>query len=195
MLLKPRGLPESVSAEVCAQPALEERKRLAFQRLARGAARTNSPAKTSNPDHCEGGWHIRKPCITARLSVNVPTRCAAVAQLVRAPDCGSGGRWFESNQLYQSFQALNRRRTARVEQVHFLLAPENDLLWLRPAHEGVGCLDAPALVQELCEPGAMDPAGVEVKADQGIELVLLERHLDRIVRDPRSASDHARIPA
>ena len=26
---------------------------------------------------------------------------AAVAQLVRAPDCGSGGRWFESTQLYQ----------------------------------------------------------------------------------------------
>src|SRR5438105_15027194 len=26
---------------------------------------------------------------------------AVVAQLVRAPDCGSGGRWFESTQLYQ----------------------------------------------------------------------------------------------
>jgi hypothetical protein len=27
-------------------------------------------------------------------------RRAAVAQLVRAPDCGSGGRWFDSTQLY-----------------------------------------------------------------------------------------------
>ena len=25
---------------------------------------------------------------------------AAVAQLVRAPGCGSGGRWFKSSQLY-----------------------------------------------------------------------------------------------
>src|SRR5215472_7956004 len=33
--------------------------------------------------------------------------CAAVAQLVRAPDCGSGGRWFESTQLYQYLQQLN----------------------------------------------------------------------------------------
>src|ERR1700761_8362127 len=30
-----------------------------------------------------------------------PPPRAAVAQLVRAPDCGSGGRWFESTQLYQ----------------------------------------------------------------------------------------------
>ena len=27
--------------------------------------------------------------------------CAAVAQLVRAPVCGTGGRWFKSTQLYQ----------------------------------------------------------------------------------------------
>ena len=26
---------------------------------------------------------------------------AAVAQLVRAPVCGTGGRWFETTQLYQ----------------------------------------------------------------------------------------------
>src|SRR5208282_4428590 len=31
----------------------------------------------------------------------LPRARAAVAQLVRAPDCGSGGRWFESTQLYQ----------------------------------------------------------------------------------------------
>src|SRR5262245_6479123 len=34
---------------------------------------------------------------------------AAVAQLVRAPDCGSGGRWFESTQLYQVNQILRRK--------------------------------------------------------------------------------------
>ena len=31
-----------------------------------------------------------------------PARCAVVAQLVRAPDCGSGGRWFKPTQLYHS---------------------------------------------------------------------------------------------
>src|SRR5258706_8492727 len=33
--------------------------------------------------------------------------CAVVAQLVRAPDCGSGGRWFKPTQLYHFFQTLN----------------------------------------------------------------------------------------
>ena len=37
-----------------------------------------------------------RPVMTARCG-----RYAAVAQLVRAPDCGSGGRRFESRQLYQ----------------------------------------------------------------------------------------------
>src|SRR5262249_50271216 len=36
--------------------------------------------------------------------------CAAVAQLVRAPDCGSGGRWFESTQLYQAPRDVVVRR-------------------------------------------------------------------------------------
>src|ERR1700730_6520008 len=30
-----------------------------------------------------------------------PARDAVVAQLVRAPVCGTGGRWFEPTQLYQ----------------------------------------------------------------------------------------------
>ena len=29
--------------------------------------------------------------------------CAAVAQMVRAPVCGTGGRWFEATQLYHLF--------------------------------------------------------------------------------------------
>jgi hypothetical protein len=35
-----------------------------------------------------------------------PARDAVVAQLVRAPVCGTGGRWFEPTQLYQQDQAL-----------------------------------------------------------------------------------------
>jgi hypothetical protein len=31
-----------------------------------------------------------------------PLARAVVAQLVRAPDCGSGGRWFDPTRLYQS---------------------------------------------------------------------------------------------
>jgi hypothetical protein len=31
---------------------------------------------------------------------------AVVAQLVRAPVCGTGGRWFEPTQLYQQIQRL-----------------------------------------------------------------------------------------
>src|ERR1051325_1030090 len=34
---------------------------------------------------------------------------AVVAQLVRAPDCGSGGRWFDPTRLYHFFsQRMNR---------------------------------------------------------------------------------------
>src|SRR6266404_5602367 len=32
--------------------------------------------------------------------------CAAVAQMVRAPVCGTGGRWFEATQLYHLFLKL-----------------------------------------------------------------------------------------
>ena len=48
----------------------------------------------------------RGPCqsrtlLLASAALPRPRSRAAVAQLVRAPDCGSGGRWFESTQLYQ----------------------------------------------------------------------------------------------
>ena len=44
-----------------------------------------------------------KPCFCAAGAIGSrPSRRAVVAQLVRAPDCGSGGRWFEPTQLYQS---------------------------------------------------------------------------------------------
>src|SRR3954463_16369571 len=35
-----------------------------------------------------------------------PLKDAVVAQLVRAPVCGTGGRWFEPTQLYQQTQQL-----------------------------------------------------------------------------------------
>jgi hypothetical protein len=48
----------------------------------------------------------------ALASARLPTAGrAAVAQLVRAPDCGSGGRWFESTQLYQTGSAASQLRS------------------------------------------------------------------------------------
>src|SRR6266540_3971337 len=56
------------------------------------------------------GWYYSSQPARVRLQTNpvAPTfpplsksSRAAVAQLVRALDCGSRGRWFESTQLYQ----------------------------------------------------------------------------------------------
>jgi hypothetical protein len=41
--------------------------------------------------------------------------CAAVAQMVRAPDCGSGGRWFEASQLYHT-QSMRHRRAGKASR-------------------------------------------------------------------------------
>ena len=55
----------------------------------------------------EQGRVAGEPCQICALTLGFArlreraTERAAVAQLVRAPDCGSGGRWFESPQLYQ----------------------------------------------------------------------------------------------
>ena len=51
-------------------------------------------------------WGLGPPAFEARLLLGVQAPNfralrAVVAQLVRAPDCGSGGRWFEPTQLYQ----------------------------------------------------------------------------------------------
>jgi hypothetical protein len=35
-----------------------------------------------------------------------PAKDAVVAQLVRAPVCGTGGRWFEPTQLYHKINSL-----------------------------------------------------------------------------------------
>ena len=43
--------------------------------------------------------------------------CAVVAQLVRAPDCGSGGRWFKPTQLYHS-------QASRISAIQTRTAPE-----------------------------------------------------------------------
>jgi hypothetical protein len=38
-------------------------------------------------------------------------RDAVVAQLVRAPVCGTGGRWFEPTQLYHPTPGISRKHT------------------------------------------------------------------------------------
>jgi hypothetical protein len=43
-----------------------------------------------------------------------PARDAVVAQLVRAPVCGTGGRWFEPTQLYQINQRLKLIISRRI---------------------------------------------------------------------------------
>lgn len=48
-------------------------------------------------------WH--RPL---RASQGAARQDAVVAQLVRAPVCGTGGRWFEPTQLYQRFRSLLR---------------------------------------------------------------------------------------
>src|SRR5450756_1634435 len=61
-------------------------------------------------DDIESAWF--RPCQSGALHL-VSARFgpfwgrhqdAVVAQLVRAPVCGTGGRWFEPTQLYQYFQ-------------------------------------------------------------------------------------------
>ena len=52
----------------------------------------------------------RKPGLTCRPRIVTSAETAGVAQLVRAPDCGSGCRRFESDHSPQSFQCLNERR-------------------------------------------------------------------------------------
>src|SRR5580693_6639379 len=50
-----------------------------------------------------------------------PAKDAVVAQLVRAPVCGTGGRWFEPTQLYQlkhwNGQLIPRRRVFLVREL------------------------------------------------------------------------------
>src|SRR6185312_12061002 len=62
----------------------------------------------SHPNHIAAA--ISRPCqsralhlVSARFSRLFPAdQDAVVAQLVRAPVCGTGGRWFEPTQLYQA---------------------------------------------------------------------------------------------
>src|SRR5882724_13710532 len=59
--------------------------------LARGA---RCGTTGSGQASCQG----KAPGLVSGPALTEPR--AAVAQLVRAPDCGSGGRWFEPTQLY-----------------------------------------------------------------------------------------------
>jgi hypothetical protein len=47
-------------------------------------------------------------------------RCAVVAQLVRAPDCGSGGRWFDPSQPYHFSSNFWDRPTAVAAEVSLI---------------------------------------------------------------------------
>src|SRR5262245_485167 len=88
-----------------------------------------APARRSAPVvfGAVGAVGLKKAHIAPRLPRAFDRLRAAVAQLVRAPDCGSGGRWFESTQLYQSSSdffstfrlASGSRRSAR----HCRIAP------------------------------------------------------------------------
>ena len=87
---------------------MRARVRLAWA-LLRGAA--SCGASCGNPCQERGLLLVssRSPGATS-----VP--CAAVAQMVRAPVCGTGGRWFEATQLYHSslpFSIADRARGAR----------------------------------------------------------------------------------
>lgn len=71
---------------------------------------------------------------------------AVVAQLVRAPDCGSGGRWFEPTQLYQRFQHL-AAQFANIARSHLRISSAKHFLIFRPIqHEAPA---APSRVRPL----------------------------------------------
>lgn len=66
------------------------------------------PAETALEAPKQTTRRLDPPCRhdkTARLRPG-PVSCADVAQLVRASDCGSEGRWFESTRLYHSLPHL-----------------------------------------------------------------------------------------
>src|ERR1700704_5673594 len=94
--------------------------RLHVQALAcPGACILNAPRATSrNP---AAGRVLSKQDRAPRLRP-LATRRAAVAQLVRAPVCGTGGRWFETTQLYHP-PAAATGRAYRGLASHWLAVP------------------------------------------------------------------------
>src|SRR6185437_7621835 len=64
------------------------------------------PCGNPGPGGNFAGFPRLKPCFCYDAPIegrSCPVQlCAVVAQLVRAPDCGSGGRWFKPTQLYHS---------------------------------------------------------------------------------------------
>src|SRR6185437_3070598 len=68
-------------------------------------------ARRDRPRPCQSGaLHLVSAPFGPPVFAGGGPQDAVVAQLVRAPDCGSGGRWFESTQLYQSDQASSSKR-------------------------------------------------------------------------------------
>src|ERR1041384_6075713 len=60
---------------------------------------------------------------------------AAVAQMVRAPVCGTGGRWFEATQLYHRYLCSPDERNESPERER---KPRIALRSMRATSSGVG---------------------------------------------------------
>ena len=98
---------------------------------------TTSPPPRSPADDIAADRHRSRPtspCQKPGLLLGSPRHHAAVAQLVRAPDCGSGGRWFEPTQLYQKNQWVmlptgKRGKSRGGMIIRFPRRRESDSLW------------------------------------------------------------------
>ncbi len=82
--------------------------------LGSGAARPlifwpeHSLSRRSAGLHRRAKVTIRSVWTAAARARDASLPCAVVAQLVRASDCGSEGRWFNSSQPYHSFRKQNQ---------------------------------------------------------------------------------------
>jgi hypothetical protein len=92
--------------------------------------------------------------------------CAVVAQLVRAPDCGSGGRWFKPTQLYQSLALGMRPNFSPTLSRPIWLSPNLSwvIRWNNQAQFG----------QEVRVPKLLNSGGV-LCLSTGLSLSTLER--------------------
>src|SRR6266446_202744 len=68
------------------------------------------------------GRSLEREVNRARSNVRLKVSTAAVAQLVVAPDCGSGCRGFKSHQPPQATETLYERRSTRDKAGHRAIA-------------------------------------------------------------------------
>ena len=120
---------------------------------------------------------------------------AAVAQLVRASDCGSEGRWFESTRLYQSPHCLRNSSSLRPFQDCPALRRTPFCAPWRPCSAGFTCLKTGrrrprAPERKLAAILAADVEGYSrlMHADEERTLAVLTAHRDdHRQADPRRA--------